>query len=52
MRERVLNHSQSKLDKSYDIHEYEDEKRDALDKWANHLSVILANSKVVRLGAA
>lgn len=35
--ERVLNHAQEKIPGTYDTHDYLDEKRDALDKWAKHL---------------
>lgn len=35
--ERVLNHAQEKIAGTYDLHEYLDEKRDALNKWARHL---------------
>jgi len=33
----VLNHAQEKIPGTYDTHDYLDEKRDALDKWAKHL---------------
>jgi len=39
--ERVLNHSQGKISETYDCFEYSSEKRDALEKWAAHLQVIL-----------
>jgi integrase len=35
--ERVVNHKQEKIEGTYDLHEYLDEKREALDKWAEHL---------------
>jgi integrase len=35
--ERVLNHAQDKIPGTYDVHDYLDEKRDALEKWAAHL---------------
>lgn len=35
--ERVLNHAQEKIPGTYDTHDYIDEKRDALGKWAAHL---------------
>lgn len=35
--ERVLNHVQEKLAGTYDVYEYLDEKRAALNKWAEHL---------------
>lgn len=38
--ERVLNHSQGPISQAYDRHEYLDEKRDALEKWAQHLEAL------------
>jgi len=35
--ERVLNHAQEKIAGTYDIHDYLDEKRAALNRWADHL---------------
>jgi integrase len=35
--ERVLNHKQEKIEGTYDTHDYLEEKREALDKWADHL---------------
>jgi integrase len=35
--ERVLNHAQEKIPGTYDTHDYLEEKREALDKWAEHL---------------
>ena len=35
--ERVLNHAQETIPGTYDVHDYLDEKRTALDKWAAHL---------------
>jgi integrase len=35
--ERVLNHARERIEATYDLHEYIDEKRDALEKWAKHL---------------
>jgi integrase len=35
--ERVLNHAQEKIEGTYDTHDYLEEKREALDKWAAHL---------------
>lgn len=50
IREKVLNHSQGKLDKAYDQYEYDDEKRDALERWADRLAVVLSeDQKVVAL---
>ncbi|MCH9028203.1 MAG: site-specific integrase, partial [Bacteroidetes bacterium] len=50
IREHVLNHSMGKLDQAYDQHDYGAEKRDALERWADKLTVILnADEKVVEL---
>jgi integrase len=38
--ERVLNHSQDTIPGTYDTHDYLDEKREALDKWATHLATL------------
>lgn len=35
--ERVLNHAQERIPGTYDVHDYLDEKRAALDEWARHL---------------
>jgi integrase len=35
--ERCLNHAQPGIVATYDVHQYLDEKRDALNKWAAHL---------------
>jgi integrase len=40
--ERVLNHVQEKIPGTYDTHDYMDEKRDALEKWANHIAGLSA----------
>ena len=39
--ERVLNHLPRGLSKTYNVHEYEDEKRDALARWAQRVSQIV-----------
>jgi len=41
--ERVLNHAQEKIPGTYDTHDYIDEKRDALDRWADHLQKLVRN---------
>lgn len=38
--ERVLNHAQEKIPGTYDVHDYLDEKREALEKWAAHLQAL------------
>jgi len=35
--ERVLNHAQERIVGTYDTHDYPDEKRDALNRWAIYL---------------
>jgi integrase len=40
--ERVLNHAQERIPGTYDRHEYLDEKRAALEKWAAHLALLRA----------
>lgn len=35
--ERVLNHVQEKIPGTYDVHDYSDEKREALERWAKQL---------------
>ena len=42
--EAVLNHLPPKLIRTYDRNTYEAEKRDALDKWASHLTVAIAQA--------
>jgi integrase len=36
--ERVLNHARERMEATYDVHEYLDEKREALEKWAKYLA--------------
>jgi integrase len=43
--EAVLNHLPAKLIRTYDRHTYEPEKRAALDAWANHIRLILAQAE-------
>jgi integrase len=35
--ERVLNHARERIEATYDVHDYVDEKRAALEKWAKYL---------------
>jgi integrase len=35
--ERVLNHARERIEATYDVHEYVDEKREALQTWAKYL---------------
>ena len=44
---KVLNHSLDGMDAIYDRHEYLDEKRDALQRWANELRRILGSESSV-----
>jgi integrase len=39
--ERVLNHAQERIPGTYDRHDYLDEKREALDKWADYLAELV-----------
>lgn len=45
--EAVLNHTASKLQRTYQVYLYADEKREALDKWADHISRLCAPSVTV-----
>lgn len=36
--ERVLNHARERMEATYDVHDYVEEKREALDKWAQYLA--------------
>jgi integrase len=36
--ERILNHARERMEATYDVHDYIDEKREALDKWAKYLA--------------
>jgi integrase len=38
--ERVLNHARERMEATYDVHDYVDEKREALDKWAKYLEAL------------
>jgi integrase len=40
--ERVLNHAQERIPGTYDVHQYLDEKRAALEKWSAHLQALRA----------
>jgi integrase len=40
--ERVLNHAQEKIAGTYDVHDYLDEKREALEQWESHLRSLVA----------
>jgi hypothetical protein len=38
---RVLNHARERIEATYDVHGYIDEKREALEKWTKYLSELL-----------
>lgn len=40
---RVLNHARERMEAIYDVHEYIDEKREALEKWASYLEGLGGN---------
>ena len=42
---RVLNHAREKIHAAYDLHEYLDEMRDALEKWERYLRSLRDDSK-------
>jgi hypothetical protein len=44
--ERVLNHAREKIHEAYDLHDYLDEKREALDKWEQYLKGLVEGSTV------
>jgi hypothetical protein len=51
--ERVLNHARERIEATYDVHDYIDEKREALEKWARYLQDLrddLSESSEARLG--
>lgn len=43
--ERVLNHAQERIPGTYDVHDYLDEKREALDRWAAHLQSLVDHGR-------
>ncbi|WP_240732165.1 site-specific integrase [Geobacter sp. FeAm09] len=49
-RERVLNHTLERLDGTYNLHDYDEEKQMALEALERRLKIILAGEKVVDLG--
>jgi len=52
--EKVLNHSTGDIAEVYDRHNYFEEKKAALNRWAEHLQVVIANKspKVVAIHSA
>ncbi|MGC2082725.1 MAG: tyrosine-type recombinase/integrase [Bradyrhizobium sp.] len=46
--EACLNHSTSKLQRTYQTHDYEDERRTALKLWAEHIDAVTRNGHNVR----
>ena len=51
VRERVVGHALGKLDKTYNLHDYKDEKRLALEKWGREVERIVygRSAEVVQL---
>ena len=49
--ERAIGHSRSKLEQTYNVHEYRNEKAEALQRWADHvMGIVMAEpAKVVPL---
>jgi integrase len=46
---RVLNHSEGNdVTGHYDVYEYDDEKRDVLDRWSKRLAVIITDLKIAQ----
>jgi integrase len=43
--EKVLNHTLSDIAEVYDRHDYFEEKKITLNRWANHLKAVIANKK-------
>lgn len=40
-RERVVNHAVGRLERTYNLHDYDDLKRVALTRWAEHLATVI-----------
>ena len=51
--ERVLNHQPAILARTYNVHEYQNEKRDALERWARHVQdvITLPPANIVQITA-
>jgi integrase len=45
--ERVLNHARERIEATYDVHGYIDEKREALEKWAKYLAELRVGRRAV-----
>jgi integrase len=43
--ERVLNHARERMEATYDVYDYLDEKREALEKWASYLAGLCGEQK-------
>jgi hypothetical protein len=41
----VLNHARERIEATYDVHDYIDEKREALEKWARYLKDLRDSSE-------
>ena len=43
--ERVIGHSMPQLERTYNVFAYREEKRNALERWARHLTVIVTDGR-------
>jgi hypothetical protein len=51
--ERCLNHVVGEIESTYDVHDYFDERRDALARWGDHVeSLVRGTSNVIPLDAS
>jgi integrase len=50
--ERVLNHARERIEATYDVHGYIDEKREALEKWAKYLALLCNGQRAVAKNAS
>ena len=46
--ERVIGHSMPQLERTYNVFAYREEKRNALERWARHLTVIVTDGRAAR----
>lgn len=45
VRERIVNHSLGKLEKTYNLHDYDDEKIAAMERWTAYLQCVITGNK-------
>ncbi|MEJ1395968.1 MAG: tyrosine-type recombinase/integrase [Candidatus Sedimenticola sp. (ex Thyasira tokunagai)] len=45
--EKCLNHSLGRIEETYDVHSYYEERKEALDKWANSVDLVVNSRKNV-----